>query len=910
MTDRANPPDARPNTDRLAMERETHRAQREGGPLAYILQGILVSLAVWAGSFSLAVPAAATDLNREFKFNIPQQPLAEALADFSRQSDVIIIAPSELTAGKLSKPVNATTTPAKALKQLLEGSSLVYTQENDGSIVVRLSLKTSVRETNPPPIPSDAAVTPPFSNSRQEQAIPEPSSDNLQNKFTLQEVIVTARKRGENIQTVPLAVTALSGATLEQNGIRQIYDLQGQVPNLFLQRAVDDPQSLTFEMRGQKQNDVTLGVDPSVGLYIDGLYYPRTHGMRGALVDVDRVEVLRGPQGTLYGRNTTGGALSVYTKNPTDEFGASLDVSGGNYSARSVIGIANVPLTANFSARFVIQHGTHDGYGRDSVGDELNSEDTSLYRVKLRGQITDNVSAIFSASYQYDTTGGPISKLTGLAAPDPAAGLPAGGPATLETALETGKTVAEAAAYLQSFIHAGAADFYDSFSAVPSYSHVTRESVGLDVTTNLAGDLKFRSITGFEHLDRLSFFGNPIPVNLLNSLNITHDNYYSQEFQFLGGTSPFTWVAGLYGSYERGLEYANQVVFPDLTNSVPFAQIPIVINGSLAPYAQGVWEFAPRWRLTAGARYSWDRREATMMSTNGGVCAVPAPGVESTLLGASQCPRTYSDDFASPNWLISIDHRLTDGVFAYVKFATGYRSGGQQIGGAFESETFLPFAPETVKEYEAGVKLELLEEKLQINLAGYFDDYKGIQRSVNFMTADGSFSSRVENAAAGSVDGFEIEAHLRATPHLTLNFDGSLTNTAYRRYVDLSGDHSHDSFGVPKWMFGVSGQYVQPLAVGSLALNIDYYWRSTTVLAPAAITLSTVTQDSYGILNSQLTLKLDRPKVEIALFCENLTARRYLDSALAEESGAGVNYAYVGDPRTFGVEVTKRFGAL
>ncbi|MDB5685707.1 MAG: hypothetical protein JWR77_296, partial [Rhizorhabdus sp.] len=176
------------------------------------------------------------------------------------------------------------------------------------------------------------------------------------NEGGIADIVVTARKISESAQSVPLSIVALSGDALKNASIQNVQDLQSQVPNLILQTHPVDPQSLSIAMRGQKQVDLTLTLDPSVGLYVDGFYNPRSIGLRGALVDMERVEVLRGPQGTLYGRNTTGGALALYTKDPTDHVEGLVDVTLGNRKSWDVTGVLNTPLAENLALRIVAQH--------------------------------------------------------------------------------------------------------------------------------------------------------------------------------------------------------------------------------------------------------------------------------------------------------------------------------------------------------------------------------------------------------------------------------------------------------------------------------------------------------------------------------------------------------------------------
>lgn len=221
----------------------------------------------------------------------------------------------------------------------------------------------------------------------------------------LADIVVTARKVSENLQTVPVAITALSAAAIRNAGITNVFDIQGKVPNLYFQNSAIDAAGLTVAMRGQKQNDFILTVDPSVGLYVDGFYHPRTYGMRSALVDVERLEVLRGPQGTLYGRNTTGGALSIYSAQPTDELGASIQLKGGNYGFFEGTAIANMPLGEGLSSRFVVQHGEQDGLGSDGLSNDVGSENRTYVRGKIKAG-EGSIRAVLTGVYSRIHTGG------------------------------------------------------------------------------------------------------------------------------------------------------------------------------------------------------------------------------------------------------------------------------------------------------------------------------------------------------------------------------------------------------------------------------------------------------------------------------------------------------------------------
>jgi iron complex outermembrane receptor protein len=729
---------------------------------------------------------------------------------------------------------------------------------------------------------------------------PEPVTDTA----SLEEVIVTARKHAENIQTVPVSVTALSGLDLRMQSVRTIDDLQAEVPSLFMQQAFDDPQSLTFTLRGRKQNDVTLAVDPAVGLYVDGLSIPRTLGMAGALVDIDRVEVLRGPQGTLYGRNTTGGAISLLTNNPTHELGGSLNVTRGNFGTLELMGIANIPLTNSLSARFVAQRGIRDGYGSNAIGESIGYENSEYYRAKLRWTPRDEMSAVLSAHYESNHSHGSPVKLIGIA---PASGgQPAGGSTTSEVAAETGMSIPASVAFLNSWVGKSSSSFYDNGSTSYSFSDIRRWDVGLNVSFELARGLEFRSITGAQGLRRESFFGSPIPTTIFTAAFHTEDKYYSQEFQLVHSAPRFNWVVGAYLGYETGQDNSATLFVPMITPGLGINDSGIR-NTNGAAFAQATWEFVPTWRVTAGARDSVDTRRADNVALVNTTCVVPAPGVESTVLGPAQCPRTFQDTFRQPTWLLSLDHQLTSEILAYVKAAKGYRSGGENEGGSIELATFAPFAPETNVEYEVGIKSEFLDHRVRFNVDAYHDKYKNLQVSTVFLAADGNFATAVTSAAQATIAGVEAESVFVITPHWTVRASAAFTDAHYEHFVDLTGDRSGEPFAVPRWTGSLSSRCTEPTAVGDLALQLGYNWKSATVLDGTAVYRSQVTQSAFGLLNARANLRVESWDLDVALFGKNITSQKYLDQANSFDSSFGVNVGFAGQPATYGVEMIKKF---
>jgi iron complex outermembrane receptor protein len=290
---------------------------------------------------------------------------------------------------------------------------------------------------------------------------------------------------------------------------------------------------------------------------------------------------------------------------------------------------------------------------------------------------------------------------------------------------------------------------------------------------------------------------------------------------------------------------------------------------------------------------------------------VPAPGVEASPPGPSQCPRSFKAAFQKPTWLVSLDHQLSRDVLLYAKVATGYRSGGLNAdGGNTEAETFQPFAPETNVEYETGVKSEFLDHRVRLNADVYWDNYSNLQVQSIVLGADNSFLTVETNAAKARIRGMELEGDVIIGRGLRLHGSTAYTDAHYLHYADLNGDHSHQPFSVPKWTFNLGPNYSRPLGIGDVSVEIDYVWKSAVNVVPASTLVQAVTQPAFGLLNARANLHVEAWNMDVAVFGQNLTNKEYFDQGY-NVAGAGFDFDQLylgGAPRTFGVEVLEKFG--
>lgn len=724
----------------------------------------------------------------------------------------------------------------------------------------------------------------------------------------VEDIVVTARRVTENVQSVPISVSALSGATLEAEGVRNVQDLGRTLPNVTLPLATIDPTALNPTIRGQRQSDQTLTIDPAVGVYVDEVNYPRSNGLKSALIDIERVEVLRGPQGTLYGRNTTGGAIGIITRDPTTELGASVQVMAGNNGLIGATIVSNLPLGEGTGLRVVGHLSDSDGYGRYGTGAKIGGERSGYARAKF---VTQLGAASIKLTVDYANLRakpGLITKIGGL---NPATStLPAGGVATREVALEvfgntTPASLAAAEQILQGYV-ASDDRFYDSGGTYPSVGTFKGGGVGLVVDLPLSDTLTLKSVTGFRKFVRATTEDlDSTPYAILHAASETRDRFWSQEVQMQMDFGRLKGVIGGYASDERGTEHSETRALQAVTNFNVGLSDTEPNNRSLAFYGQANWEMVDDLTLTLGGRYTTEDRNLEVANTSqpSGACSIPA-ALRPT---PTTCRASLSSTFSNFSWLASLDYQIAPDILIYGRISTGFRSGGQQRSGASVA-AFAPFRPETLTEYEIGVKSTFLDRRIRLNVAAYYDDYKDVQRSASTLVPGGAVALIYSNAAKAKLKGFEAELQVRPVTGLQLQGAVGYLNARYTAFNDaLIGNRTDEPWPAPDWNYSVGASYSAPTSFGDVSFNLTYAGQSSVVLRPEAVNRAQLFQKGYGLLSGRLSAKIDAIDAEIAIFGRNLTKTRYDTAAVSLES-LGFNMLLAGEPRTFGVQLTKKFG--
>jgi len=679
---------------------------------------------------------------------------------------------------------------------------------------------------------------------------------------TLEEVVVTARKTAESLQDTPISVTALSGDRLEDMGLSRITKLQNVTPNLVFQNTPaysGAGNNAAVYIRGVGQKDFVPTIDPGVGIYVDEVYLGRSAGAVLDMIDIQQVEILRGPQGTLFGKNTIGGAISITTTKPNEEFGGKVDIKVGTDERRNIRGVLNVPLSDTLFARGSFGSLQQDGYVFRPFDDkDLGNQDTLMGRLALRWVPSDTFTADLSFDYYDDETNGPPLLITRVDEfPESATAIPGGNfPFINNLFAGFSPDFGGPNPIVCTFPNAPSACFTSANAVTgnntnlgtgPNYSEMENEAVSLTLTWDLDAFTaklitSYRSLDGEFANDRDGYPQNdgqpavpglPILVNpVTHYFDTFKQDQFSVELQLTGSAieDRLRWVAGVYAFEEDG----------ENINPVDFTTVSLQSGGyfdysSEAVFAQATFDFTEKLSATAGIRYTKEDRDylpdqyIEEMPLGG----LPFPCFNSDgstkicALGDRAVPyETVNNSISENTPMVSISYSFTDDVMLYGTYSEGFKVGGftQRI---FPPEPSLPaFGPEYVDSLEAGIKAELLDNSLRVNLAVYSADYSDLQILISEPSRVGPYTT---NAGDATIDGFELEINYLSQNGVLIDLAVGYTDAGYDSLnPDLfSGLRVSDPFVfISEWNTNLSVTKTFDTQVGDITPRLDWSWRS------------------------------------------------------------------------------------
>lgn len=684
----------------------------------------------------------------------------------------------------------------------------------------------------------------------------------------LREIVVTAQKRSENLQKVPISVTAADAATLANKGVANTADIGTIAAGVNVR--INNSSFLPY-IRGIGTNATTT--ESPASLYVDGVYIPYSRGGLSGLSDVTQIAVLKGPQGTLFGRNSTAGVIQVTTRNPTQDFHAELGSSIDNYETLRTDAYIAGGLAEGVTASLAGQYGVQGiGWGKDYT----TGHDTHRVArdVNLRGKLvfTPSTQTKISVVGQYFD-----QKFVGIVyTPYP------GTRTTYPGALPV-------------------ANGYNTRNDLDGFLRNKGYSASVTINQHL-GFADLLSISSYQNMHSTLLFDNDGTAAPLFTVSGDQPNHaYTQELQLTSPTSgPLTWVVGAY--YFNNKEFSSPSL---LTMRAPFSSpLPFSFirrdghqtTQSVAGFAQGTWEFLTGSHLTLGARYTWEKRDL-LASQQFSLTLPTGPG---PLLASSQ-------SIEKPSFRAALDHQFAPYVLGYVSFNTGFKSGGYNLLAPIAPA----YLPEKLNAYEAGLKTQLFDRRIRLNASVFYYDYTNIQVSqvVNNIAI-------VSNAAKAHTYGLDLEMQALMTKGLELSGALGLLHAEYADYPNAQIAIPNPSGGVTITAGNVAGNrlpssekvsgnlaldYDTALAGARLHANVTGAYHGDSYLEPDNF----IRQPAYVTLNSSLKVTLPDERTSVTIFGRNLLDERVLTAANTSANVASV--VYDAPPRTYGVALHYSF---
>lgn len=720
-------------------------------------------------------------------------------------------------------------------------------------------------------------------------------------KATLETVTVTARKREETLQEVPVAVTAFTAESLDKLQIEDLGDLDAQVPNLTVYAARGSSSTITAYIRGVGQSDPLWGVDPGVGIYMDDVYIARPQGGLLDVFDVDRIEVLRGPQGTLYGKNTIGGAIKYVSRALTPDVQGFGSVAIGNYGQRDFKAGIGGGLGGNdaLRARVAVADMHRDGFGENLVtGEDVSDKDITAFRLSLGAYVTDEFDLQFNLDHVDDTSG---VRAAQMLAPNPfAPSLFAPNPLAPENAPLVDNR-------------------FDVRNGMPNINDT--EMLGVSATANyrFSEDLTFKYVWAKRESDtETNIDFDTLQAKVADVKAFYSDEQTTNELQAnydAGGRA-----RGVMGIYAFDGSAGGQVLNNFFNLSFGDTQ-GTVYTQSTAVYADWTFDLTSQLKLDIGARYTDETKHAvvanrcysndtfTTIANCAGLTTPVAAGFDKSIRFKNTSPK------------ISLDYQVNDDLMVYALATRGFKSGGYNIRAQSTAvpRSAEPFQDEQVDSYEIGSKMGLLDQTLFLNAAYFYNDYKDIQLSVftGYTLPNGqpAFFGDFTNAGQGTVQGLEFEYQWLASDHFTLSGNLAWLDAQFDEYM-FKGFNIADQqefTNAPDFSGAVNLEYRTPVGdMGELSARMTYSYQSevtaTTEVTRDPVTgvvTNPITQDGYGLLNAGVAWRFD-DHWSLSLQGTNLTDKEFLTTGYVIPA-LGVRTGFYGNPRQYSLTLKYDF---
>ena len=716
----------------------------------------------------------------------------------------------------------------------------------------------------------------------------EPATSVEQDQSGIETIMVTAQKRIQNINEVPISISTLSSAEISQTGVRQLKDIAEYIPNLSISDGTDFSSEVTI--RGVGANSRNIGFDTRVGVYLDGVYLGQSPALNQELLDLERIEVLRGPQGTLFGKNTVAGAINLISKAPSDEFEGYVGAELGNFGAKQLSASLNIPLSDSVRTKLSFNNQTRDGYVTNLAtgNDNINEQDASSFRAQVDYDVSDDLTAKLSV----DSMKSDRASYTGEASTDTFA----------------------------SSINAESPNVYEISSTTDPIEERDIKGVALTLDWSLDTGYDIRSITAFR--DSEITYSNDTDYSAIDLIRIGYEDAYeqsSQEFQFISpANSKLEYIAGLY-LYKQDSE-TSRTVYTSPLSQILFGADPNnpttnrgeVETTTLALFANGEYELSEALKLGFGVRISKEDKDVDW--------TINGSGSGAFFIASGSVLDKRTDNHIAPT--VSLNYALSDQLNTYIKYGNGYKSGGYNLDfvNAVALEDGIEYSKETVDSFEVGLKGSAMKRALSFSLAAFYSEYSDYQVNQFIDLGEGRTSISIRNAAEVQTKGLEAQMSYLVTKELTVNVSAGLLDAEFDSFPG-GGAGGSDASGnmlprAPKSSFNIGVQYYYPMdTIGAdLLARLDYSYKDSHYTdvnnlefqsLPSGDTVPFGEVPSNTLLNGRIGLISHNNGWSVSIWGRNLTDEVYLTNNLRDFFGTLVDF--YGTPRTYGVEFEYSF---
>jgi len=671
----------------------------------------------------------------------------------------------------------------------------------------------------------------------------------------LERIEVTARRTVENLQTVPLSVTSIGAEAIAQNGITDVTDIQQYAVNTTLQVSRGSNSTLTAYIRGIGQQDPLWGYEPGVGVYVDDVYIARPQGGVMEILDVERIEVLRGPQGTLYGKNTIGGALKYITKKMSGDNTFDVSATVGNYGLNTYKAAGQLSLLNDkLYIGGAIADINRDGFGTflnntdivtfpgisptpeagESAGADNYNKDLVAGRLNVEYHATEDLFFRFAYDKTVDDSNAK------------------GGHRLVDSTLIVGLTPHD--------------DVYDSDTSLPVYNKVETSGVSLTVDWNLNDRFSFKSVTASREGD--TYGGIDFDNTVLKSFDVAglyDDSQFTQELQLTYVGEGLTAVGGLYyftgdacGAFGVQLEVlGNLSGLPGLT-----AESGGCTNTeSYSAYGQASFDLADKWSMTLGGRYTQDTKDADVYKYTFFQTVYPEDFENGEVFPPINPDNKFSgkETWSHFSPRVGVEYQASDDMMLYASYANGFKSGGYNMRGdlGLDPEASTPFAPEIVDTFEIGFKSEPTDY-LRINATYFYSDYQDLQATVQHALTEDNFVARVVNAGQAEIQGIELESIYAATDNLNISLSLGYIDAKFVEFLTADPETGEtvnaadqlDIANTPELTANLGANYTIVADIGDFVFTASASYRSDTQIFE---TPSLIDEDAYTLVNVGIT---------------------------------------------------------